>query len=121
MKKIALLHYAYPPNIGGVEMLLSEQADILSKTGYDILVLTGSGKSENPKIKLIEALVLQSILKINPQLQQRIVEQGIADEDFRKLATEIEKLLDDILSDREIIIVHNMLTLVHNLPFIQAF
>ncbi len=121
MKKIALLHYAYPPNIGGVEMLLSEQADILSKTGYDILVLTGSGKSENPKIKLIEVPILQSILKINPQLQQRIVEQGILDEDFRKLAAEIEKLLDDILSDREIIIVHNMLTLVHNLPFIQAF
>ncbi len=121
MKKIALLHYAYPPNIGGVEILLSEQALILAEHGYDVLVLTGSGKSENSKIKLIEAPILQSILKINPLLQQKIVEKGIVDDDFHKLAAEIEKLLDDILFYREIIIVHNMLTLVHNLPFIQAF
>lgn len=121
MKKIALLHYAYPPNIGGVETLISEQADILSKSGYDILVLTGSGKTENPKIKLIEAPILQSILRTNPDLQQKIVEKGIIDEDFHKLTAEIEKLLETHLSDRDVIIVHNMLTLVHNLPFIQAF
>ena len=70
MKKIALLHYAYPPHIGGVEMLLSEQARILSEMGLDILILTGSGKEESRLIRLVEIKELQSLMQFNPKLFQ---------------------------------------------------
>ena len=49
MKKIALLHYAYPPNIGGVEILIREHAKILSEMGYQVSVITGDGEEKNPK------------------------------------------------------------------------
>jgi glycosyltransferase involved in cell wall biosynthesis len=121
MKKIALLHYAYPPNIGGVEILMREQAHILANLGYDITVLTGSGREENPKIKLIEVKELQSILRFNPQLYKRTVREGVVDDEFFSLSSTIKEKLDLLLKDSEVIIVHNMLTLIHNLAFDYAF
>lgn len=121
MKKVALLHYAYPPNIGGVERLIFEQAHILSDIGFDVAVLTGSGKEEDQRIKLIEDSEFQSVLSFDPDLQRKIVAEGTIDEDFYRLAQSIEEKLGKYLYDREVIIVHNMLTLVHNLPFIHAF
>lgn len=121
MKKIALLHYAYPPNIGGVEILLSEQALILAEHGYDVCVVTGEGRETDRRIKIHQIKELQSILRFNPNLQKKIVEEGILDREFDDLAAIIKSRLDEVLADCNIIIVHNMLTLIHNLPFIKAF
>lgn len=121
MNKIGLLHYAYPPKIGGVELLLQEHAHLLTLMGYQVKVLTGSGEEKNEKIDCIIDPVFQSVLKTDPSLQKKIVEEGVIDEEFYKLGKTIEQKLDLYLSDRDIIIVHNMLTLVHNMPFIWAF
>lgn len=118
MKKIALLHFAYPPNIGGVEILLREHAKILSEMGYEISVITGDGEEKNPKINFIKIPEIQSILKFNPPLYEKIVEKGIVDDEFYSLAKTIEDKLESQLDQQDVIIVHNMLTLVHNLPFI---
>lgn len=121
MKKIALVHYSYPPSLGGVEMLLQEQAHILADLGYDMLVLTGSGHEPDERIRVVVEEKLRSVLQQNPALQKKIVTDGIMDEDFSSLAAEIGKMLEETLSDRDVIIVHNMTTLVHNLPFLFAF
>ncbi len=121
MKKIAILHYAYPPNIGGVERLIKEQANILADLGHDVLILTGSGEENNKKIKIVTADRLQSVLVLDPDLYKKIVEDGIIDNQFYDLASKIKTVLDQNLEDRETIIIHNMLTLVHNLPFVYAF
>ncbi len=121
MKKVALLHYAYPPKIGGVERMMSEQASILAGIGYDVLVLCGTGKDETLGVRVVEIPELQAIRRFDLELQQKIVEQGIVDQDFYTLAATIEKKLETALLDREVLIVHNMLTLIHNLPFVYAF
>lgn len=121
MKKIALLHYAYPPNIGGVEIMLREQAIILSKLGFDILILTGSGQESHPEVKLRQIAELQSVLNFNPGLQKKILKKGIIDEEFFSLASKIEQKLKTNLASCQSIVVHNMLTVVRNLPFIYAF
>jgi len=42
MKKIAILHFAYPPNIGGVESMIQEHAQMLTYLNYDVTLVTGS-------------------------------------------------------------------------------
>ncbi len=121
MKKVAILHYAYPPNIGGVERLIKEQAMILADLDYEITVLTGSGEENDSRVKIVTADVLQSVLNFNPNLYKKIVEEGIIDTDFYDLSSKIETVLEMNLEDKQTVIIHNMLTLVHNLPFIYAF
>lgn len=121
MKKIALLHYAYPPNIGGVEIFLKEQAYLLNELGYKVTILTGEGEETNPQIKLIKNPYFQSIQNINPQLQEKILEKGVIDYEFHQVADKIRKILNSYLKEIEIIIIHNMLTVYRNLPFIYAF
>lgn len=121
MKKIALLHYSYPPSMGGVEILMQDQAHILADFGYDVLVLTGSGHEGDDRIRLVVEDTLRSVLQQNPSLQKKIVTEGIMDEEFSTLARQIYQMLDTTLADRDVIIVHNMTTLVHNLPFLFAF
>ncbi len=121
MKKIALIHYAYPPTIGGVETVVQDHAHLLSDMGNDVIIVTGSGREDLQKIKLIEIPELQSLVRINPSLQKNIIEEGIISSDFYQLAASIRSKLDSVLKDREVIIIHNMMTLVYNLPFISAF
>lgn len=118
MKKIALLHYAYPPNVGGVEIILREHAKILSETNFQVTIITGDGVEKNLKINFIKIPEIQSILKFNPPLYEKIVEKGIIDDDFYSLADTIKNKLESYLDQQDVIIIHNMLTLVHNLPFV---
>jgi len=118
MKKIALLHFAYPPNIGGVEILLKEHALILANLGYQVSVITGDGQEIDKKINLIKIPEIQSIIKFNPSLYEKIVEKGMIDNDFYLLVKTIEDKLKQYLNQIDIYIIHNMVTLVHNLPFV---
>jgi glycosyltransferase involved in cell wall biosynthesis len=121
MKKIAIVHFAYPPNIGGVESMLKEHAEILVALGYEVTIVTGSGEETNPKIKIKVIPELQSVSSFDPFLQEKILKKGTIDEDFNKLADKIGLQLDKALEDIDVVIVHNMLTIVRNLPFVQAF
>jgi glycosyltransferase involved in cell wall biosynthesis len=121
MKKVAILHFAYPPNIGGVESMIKEHADIMVNMGYDVTVVAGSGEESSPKIKLIVIPELQSVLSFNPFLQEKILEKGEIDDDFYKLAEKIGQELEKALEEIDVVIVHNMMTIVRNLPFVYAF
>lgn len=121
MKKIALLHFAYPPNIGGVESMVKEHAEILTQLGYEVTVITGSGEEKSSKIKLVVIPELQSVMSFNPFLQEKILNKGIIDDEFYKLADEIDQGLEKALEKADVVIVHNMITIVRNLPFVYAF
>jgi len=121
MKKIALMHFAYPPNIGGVEGMVKEHAEILTNLGYDVTIITGSGEEKNPAIKLVVIPELQSVLSFNPFLQEKILDKGVIDDDFYKLADTIDQGLERALEKTDVIIVHNMITIVRNLPFVYVF
>ena len=121
MKKIALLHFAYPPNIGGVEGMVKEHAEILTNLGYEITVITGSGEEKNPRIKLVVIPELQSVMSFNPFLQEKILDKGIIDDEFYKLAGIIDQGLEKALEKIDVVVTHNMITIVRNLPFVYAF
>lgn len=121
MKKIAIIHFAYPPNIGGVESMIREHAEMLTNLNYEITVITGSGEEKDLRIKLIVIPELQSISNFNPFLQEKILDKGIIDNDFYKLADTIEQRLERTLEKTDIVVVHNMITIVRNLAFVYAF
>ena len=118
MKRIAILHYAYPPKIGGVEVLISQHAKILSKIGYKVTIIAGFGKETDKNINFIQIPEIQSIMSFDKSLYKKIVRKGIVDEDFYLLYKNIKTKLAKILDKQDTIIIHNMTTLVHNLPFI---
>jgi len=121
MKKIALLHFSYPPNIGGVEVFIKEQANILAKIGYEITIITGAGKEVDSTIKLVEIPEIQSIYNTDKKLYKEILTQGTKSQGFMELAKIIGEKISKELEFQDVIIVHNMLSLTHNIPFIYAF
>jgi len=120
-KKIGIIHFAYPPNIGGVESMIKEHAEILTNLGYEITMIVGSGEEKDSRIKLVVIPEFQSVLNFNPFLQEKILDKGLIDDDFYKLAGLIEQGLEKALEKMDVIIVHNMITIVRNLPFVFAF
>lgn len=121
MKKIAILHFAYSPNIGGVEKLVEDHANILAVGGFKVKIITGNGQKNKDDIEVVNIPELQSVMNFNPSLQKKMLEQGIFDEEFNQLSELISKKLEDNLIDIDTIIVHNMMTISRNLPFIAAF
>lgn len=120
MKKVALIHYAYPPVIGGVEVLMKEHAEVLTQMGYQVTVLAGSGKTHSSNIKVIELPELQSLKNFDAELQNALDNNEIPAA-YHELVNKIESLLNEYLQEMEVVIVHNMITVKRNLPFIEAF
>ncbi len=120
MKNIALLHYAYSPAIGGVELVLNEHAKILTEMGYNLTVLTGSGAENNNEIQLTQIPEFQSIVNFNPALQEKI-NNGVLDSEFETLSKTISDKLEELLKNQDTIIVHNMASVSRNLAFMDAF
>lgn len=44
-KCVAILHYASPPVVGGVEITIAHHARELADLGYNVRVVSGSGES----------------------------------------------------------------------------
>lgn len=114
------MHFAYPPSIGGVEILLREHAHVLTELGNHVKIITGSGKESNSHIDLEEIPEMQSLDILNKDLQTNIF-NGIITRDFYTLSNQLLRLIKKHTQSVDTIIVHNMLTVSRNLPFIHAF
>ena len=87
--KIALLHYASPPVIGGVETILGAHAELFRKHGHDVLVLSQRGDADV------------------------ILERGRTAADYRRV-------LSNVLRDRDVVFVHNVMTMPFDLDLTAA-
>jgi glycosyltransferase involved in cell wall biosynthesis len=119
VKRIAILHYAGPPKVGGVESTIAYQARELTQLGYPVRVVSGAGDAFDPLIEhLIHPLFNSShpdILRTKSQL-----DAGQVTPDFTAL---VERLTADLraeLSGCEVCIAHNILSLHKNLPLTAA-
>ena len=51
--QIGLIHYTSWPTVGGVEVILRQQAGLMAKAGHEVSVICGSGRQFSPNIKTV--------------------------------------------------------------------
>jgi glycosyltransferase involved in cell wall biosynthesis len=120
-RKVAILHYAYYPVIGGVESIMSTHARLLDKEGDEPYILTGRG---DPHALGHRGEVIPEIDSRHPEILN--VQAGLlagetwAEDAFEVWVERIYNLLRDALDGADACIVHNAFTLHKNLALTVA-
>lgn len=111
--RIAILHYAAPPTIGGVESTIAAHARLFADHGYNVEVVAGRGEGFDARVPVhIIAHAGSSsarVLEVNAELAR-----GIVGERFYHLVRELHGELVGLADPhgaRLCLIVHNVLSL----------
>ncbi len=117
--RVAMMHYAGPPIIGGVEMTLAHHARWLRRLGYQVCVIAGRGQAWEPDIPFYLVPEADSrhpeVLDIGQALARGEVPPA-----FEDLKGRLEARLEPILREVDVVVAHNVVTLHKNLPLTAA-
>lgn len=117
--RVAILHYAAPPTIGGVESTIAAHARLLADHHYEVKIVAGRGEVFDPRVpvEIIADANSQSprVLEVNAELAR-----GIVTEKFHALADDLTRALESSLTHWNKVIVHNVLSLHKNLALTSA-
>ena len=119
MKRIAILHFAGPPTVGGVEWTMLRHARLMADAGYAVRVIAGTG---SPFDDRIEVVVVPELGSRHPNVLavKRELDAGNVTPRFHALGDCIEARLREWLRDVDVLIAHNVLTLHKNLALTAA-
>ncbi|MDP3046605.1 MAG: glycosyltransferase, partial [Chloroflexota bacterium] len=119
MKHVALLHYAAPPVVGGVESTLRAHARLLSEAGYSVRVIAGRGKGFDA---FAPFTLIPKAGSRHPAVEavQQDLAAGQAGESFQILSDELHDELKRALVGCDVCIAHNVVTLNKNLALTAA-
>jgi glycosyltransferase involved in cell wall biosynthesis len=119
IKKVAMLHFAAPPVVGGVESTIFHHARLLAEAGYAVHVIAGRGEVFHPKVQFHHLPELDSrhptVLEIGEALAG-----GAVPDKFTAFRDHLVDVLGSLLEDIPVCIVHNAVTLHKNLPLTAA-
>jgi glycosyltransferase involved in cell wall biosynthesis len=117
--RIAILHYASPPTIGGVESMIEHQARGLADLGYTVRVVTGRGGEFDPRVETCVNPLFSSshpdVLAVKTEL-----DAGQVSPAFYQLEGRIQAALSEALSGCAAVVAHNISSLHKNLPLTGA-
>jgi glycosyltransferase involved in cell wall biosynthesis len=119
MRRVAILHYAAPPVIGGVESTIYHHARLLVQAGYEVCVIAGRGEPFHPQV------AFHRIPEVNSRHPQVLavggtLAQGQVLPEFFSLRDDLADRLRPLLTETDVCIVHNAITLHKNLPLTAA-
>jgi len=118
-RRVAILHYAGPPVVGGVESTIYHHARLFAEAGYSVRVIVGEGASFDARIgvHLLPRLYSKhpDVLAVKGQL-----DRGVVGSSFRRLRDALRGDLQVALAGTSVCIVHNALTLHKNLALTAA-
>jgi glycosyltransferase involved in cell wall biosynthesis len=118
-RQIAILHYASPPTVGGVEATIAHHARGLTALGYRVRVISGDGAVFDNRIesKIYPSFASrhEDVLAVKKEL-----DKGIVSEAFHELVAKQTAYLREALQDCELCIVHNVHSLNKNLSLTAA-
>jgi glycosyltransferase involved in cell wall biosynthesis len=117
--KIALLHYSTWPEIGGVENVICDQANILFSAGHDVKIITGVGADREEGCEFVLMPELAPDFELNKSVRT-VLERGQSDQNFNKYRAILVEALKTALAGVDLTIVHNVFTLHHNLVLTRA-
>jgi glycosyltransferase involved in cell wall biosynthesis len=119
--RTAILHYAAPPVVGGVEGVIEAHVRAFVDAGYPAAVVAGRGEAEAlpsqaefVRIPLVDSQHAR-IAAVNSQLREGEVPAA-----FDDLTDELRDVLAAKLTDFDDVIVHNAFTKRFNLPLTAA-
>ncbi len=118
-KSIAIVHYSYPPIIGGVEFIMEGHAKIFAKNDYLVRIITGVGKSKNYNIRLSLLPDLWSQSRRAKKVAEEL-DAGILSGKFDLLKKIIKTQVKHELRNINVCFIHNVMTMHFNLPFTAA-
>jgi glycosyltransferase involved in cell wall biosynthesis len=117
--RIALLHYAVPPVVGGVESVIGHHARLMADDGHSVLLVAGRGGQTDPRISYLELPQVDSrhpeVLALKADL-----DRGVVPPRFEGLANELAAALAARLSGVDVLIAHNVCSLNKNLALTAA-
>jgi glycosyltransferase involved in cell wall biosynthesis len=119
VKRVAILHYAAPPIVGGVESTIYHHARLLAQAGYTVDVIAGRGEPSHPQVAFHH---IPEIDSRNPEVLAvgQALAQGEVSPSFALLCDRLAYCLRPLLADTEVCIAHNAMTLHKNLPLTAA-
>jgi glycosyltransferase involved in cell wall biosynthesis len=117
--KFALLHYSTWPEMGGVENVVRDQANMLVRTGHTVKVLTGVGfdLEEGYEFILMPELAPDFELFKNTNA---VLTRGQSDQNFSQYRSTLVEALKKVLEGVDVTIVHNVFTTHFNLALTRA-
>ncbi len=118
-KSIALLHYAGPPIVGGVESVMRQHASLLRDGGHRVRIIAGRGETVDPQIPFFPVPLVDSLHPDILAAKQQL-DSGSVPEDFEALCERVEVSLREALQGVEVLFIHNVCTMNKNLPLTAA-
>ncbi len=116
---IAILHYAGPPLVGGVEWTIEMHARLLADRGYPVRVIAGRVGEFDQRVRIVSIPEVDSrherVMAVGKHLAA-----GKVPPEFDELAARILSRLQEALEGVDVCIVHNATTLHKNLPLTAA-
>ncbi len=117
--KIALLHYAAPPVVGGVERVIGEHARLMADAGHKVRIIAGRGAAVDPRTEFIHLPLVDSrnpsILQAKSELDYGNVPSG-----FDRLVDRLLNDLGGVLQNLDVLVAHNVCSLHKNLALTAA-
>jgi mannosylglucosylglycerate synthase len=117
--KIAIVHYTSWPVIGGVESVIRQQAQLMSRHGHEVTILCGEGA---PFDKRIKTLVVPELNSQEPLVRasQEEAYNGRHGQSYFRILERLEKHLGPPCRTFDRLIVHNVFTMPFNMAATQA-
>jgi glycosyltransferase involved in cell wall biosynthesis len=117
--KIAIVHYASWPVIGGVERVIRQQAQLISRHGHEVAILCGEGTGFAQQIPTVTVPELDSRDAFVKIAQQEAYD-GRPGEEYFRLLEKLKIQFSQFFRKFDRVIVHNMFTMPFNLAATQA-
>jgi glycosyltransferase involved in cell wall biosynthesis len=117
--QIGLVHYTSWPTVGGVEVILREQAGLIAKAGHQVVVICGSGRQFSPNIGVV---VLPDLNISSPPVAaaQAEIWSGYPAAGYFGLVQKLRDQLTPLLQTMDCVIAHNLMTMPFNLAATQV-
>ncbi len=117
--KIALLHYSTWPEMGGVENVVRDQANMLLNAGHEVTVLTGTGTDTGEGYKFVLVPQLAPDFELNKSVRA-VLDRGQSDQNFSQYRSMLLEVLEAALASMDVTFVHNAFTVHYNLALTRA-
>ena len=116
---IALLHYAAPPVVGGVESVLAHHARLMAAAGHDVRVIAGRGEQARLPVPLVLMPLADSR---HPRVEalKADLDAERPPPDLEPLTSELVSSLREVLEAVDLVIAHNVCSLHKNLALTAA-